>query len=137
MKNKLFLITALSVFMVQCKTTQTTGNMNISYEYVDGNGNLYAITSNTIVYDPITPEESSTGTYSGGEPYTVSIEQQHFDAIRKAIDNAITQTEDLTTERNKGNGTLVILPEKKTYILKMNSQSKKNIEDAIYLASKR
>lgn len=128
---------ALSFLMVQCKTSKTNTTMSTSYEYIDGSGNVYAISSNTIVYDPITPQESSTGTYSGGEPYTVTIEQQHFDAIQNAVNKAISNTNDQTTERNKGNGTLVVLPGKKTYIFKMNSESKKEIEDAIYLASKR
>lgn len=136
MRKSYFLIIVLGLMMIQCKTTKKNNAM-VSYEYVDGNGNVYAISSNTIVYDPITPEESSTGTYSGGEPYTVSIELQHFQAIQQAINNGIARTEDQTSQRNKGNGTLVILPSKTTYIFIMNSISKKEIEEAIYLASKR
>ena len=36
------------------------------YEYADGSANLYSLNGNTLSYDPVRPEESSTGTYSGG-----------------------------------------------------------------------
>ncbi len=108
-----------------------------SYEYVDGNGNLYAISSTTIVYDPITPEESSTGTYSGGEPYTITIEQKNFDQIVSVFKKVIAEKKGQTQTRSMGTGTLIVLPAKTTYIFEMNSDSKKEIEDVIRLMTKR
>ena len=108
-----------------------------SYEYVDGNGNLYAINHTSIVYDPVTPEESSTGTYSGGEPYVASLEQKQFDQIESVFKKVISQKEDQTDTRSMGTGTLVILPAKITYLFRMNSASKKEIEDVILLMTRR
>lgn len=108
-----------------------------SYEYVDGNGNVYAISNTSIVYDPVTPEESSTGTYSGGEPYVAPLEEKQFDQLEAVLKKVITQTSDQTTTRSMGTGTLIIMPAKTTYIFSMDSASKKEIEDVILLMTRR
>ncbi len=107
------------------------------YEYIDGSGNKYTITSTTITYDPMTPERSSSGTYSGGEPYTVNIEEKNFNDLKLVFKKCIDNKTGQTSERNKGTGMLIVLPERITYIFEMNSPQKKEIEDAIYLASHR
>ena len=108
-----------------------------NYEYIDGNGNLYVISSTTIVYDPITPEESSTGTYSGGEPYNITIDLKQFNNLENKFKKVMTNTDGQTKARNKGTGTLIILPKRTTYIFEMNSTQKKEIEDAIQLLTNR
>lgn len=108
-----------------------------SYEYVDGNGNLYAISNSSIVYDPVTPEESSTGMYSGGEAYTAPLEQKQFDQIEATFKKVIEHKEDISETRSMGTGTLIVLPSKKTYIFKMNSSSKKEIDEVIRLMTKK
>ena len=108
-----------------------------SYEYIDGNGNVYAISSTTIVYDPVTPEESSTGTYSGGEPYFASLEPKQFTDLEQTFQKAMADTNGQTTQRTMGTGTLMVLPAKITYIFGMNSAQKKSIEDAIKLVTQR
>lgn len=128
----LFIIPAL----VQCTTTRTNKTMT-SYEYVDGNGNLYAISNSSIVYDPVTPEESSTGMYSGGEAYTAPLEQKQFDQIEATFKKVIEHKEDISETRSMGTGTLIVLPSKKTYIFKMNSSSKKEIDEVIRLMTKK
>jgi hypothetical protein len=135
MKKLIFILITLP-FLVQCKTQQKNTVMS-SYEYVDGNGNLYAISTTSIVYDPVTPEESSTGTYSGGEPYIASLEQKQFDQIEAVFKKVISQTSDQTSNRSMGSGTLVLLPAKTTYIFSMNSASKKEIEEVILLMTRR
>jgi hypothetical protein len=39
----------------------------INYVYRDGNDNVFSISETEIKYRPVTKEESSSGTYSGGE----------------------------------------------------------------------
>ncbi len=108
-----------------------------SYEYIDGSGNVYAISSTAIVYDPVTQEESSSGIYSGGEPYNVTIESKQFDYLEKIFKTVIGITNGQTKERSKGTGMLIILPKYTTYIFEMNSIQKKEIEGAIKLLVQR
>lgn len=108
-----------------------------SYEYIDGNGNLYAISATSIVYDPITPEESSSGTYSGGEPYTAFIEEKQFNDLDETVKKCIGDQNGQTDTKKMGTGTLIMLPSKKTYHFEMNSWQKKSIEDAIKLVTRR
>lgn len=137
MKTSIYFLLIIVPFFVQCKTPQKNSNKMNSYEYIDGSGNLFAINSTTIIYDPITPEESSTGTYSGGEPYKINVESKQFEDLEKVFKKVIANTNGQTTERNKGTGTLVVLPERITYIFEMNSDSKKEIEEAIKMVTKR
>ena len=100
-----------------------------SYVYLDGSANRYLITSSSIVYDPITPEKSSTGMYSGGEPYTVNISEEQFDQLNSVFQKAIYNKVGQTELRGKGTGALVV--QDKTYIFEMNSAQKQEIENAI------
>ncbi len=133
--KRIFYVVILLPFLVQCTTTKKNNTMT-SYEYVDGNGNLYAINNTSVVYDPVTPEESSTGMYSGGEPYTAPLEQKQFDQIEATFKKAIENKADQTDTRSMGTGTLIVMPSKKTYIFKMNSGAKKEIEEVIKLMTK-
>lgn len=108
-----------------------------SYEYIDGNGNVYAISSTSIVYDPITPIESSTGTYSGGEPYFAAIEPKQYSDLVLVFNKCIDDPSGQSTTRSMGTGTLIVLPKKTTYIFEMNSSQKRLIEDAIKLVTQR
>jgi len=68
------------------------------YEYADGSANRYIIMPDRLEYDPVTPAESSTGTYSGGDPKSVSISAEQFEAIgqlfSKALDNKAVHIKD-------------------------------------------
>jgi len=136
MKKTLHILLLLP-FFYQCKTQEIKPAKMTSYEYVDGNGNLYAINNTSVVYDPVTPEESSTGMYSGGEAYTAPLEQKQFDQIQATFNKVVENKNDQTDVRSKGTGTLIVLPANKTYIFKMDSPSKKEMEEVIRLMTKR
>jgi phosphoribulokinase len=53
----------------------------IQYFYTDQNNNTYTITSAEVWYDPVTPNESSSGVYSGGEKAVVPISEDTFAEI--------------------------------------------------------
>lgn len=61
------------------------------YFYTDQNNNTYTISSSEVRYDPITPKESSSGVYSGGEKAVVPITQKTF---RKIVQLAETLQQD-------------------------------------------
>lgn len=79
------------------------------YQYSDGSANRYIITPNTLEYDPITPAESSTGTYSGGDPKTVSISVRQFEAIGQLFDKALGNKAVHIQDRMKTSGAISIV----------------------------
>lgn len=79
------------------------------YEYADGSANRYIITSDSLEYDPVTQAESSTGTYSGGEPKTVSLSAEQFKSIRQVIDKALANKAVHIQDRIKMSGAISIV----------------------------
>jgi hypothetical protein len=79
------------------------------YVYADGSANRYIITPDTLEYDPVTPEESSTGTYSGGDPKTVSISAEQFESIGQLFDKAIANKMVHIEDRIKTSGAISIV----------------------------
>jgi hypothetical protein len=79
------------------------------FQYADGAANLYLLRADSLEYRPVTPAESSTGIYSGGEPKTVPVPPPG---------------------RAKGTGWVAKGdgPEKQEVILAMNSPLKAQIE---------
>jgi hypothetical protein len=76
------------------------------YVYADGSANRYIITSDTLQYDPITPAESSTGTYSGGDPKAVAISPEQFESITQLFDKAFANKAVHIEDRMKTSGAI-------------------------------
>ena len=79
------------------------------YIYADGSANRYIITSSTLEYDPVTPAESSTGTYSGGDPKTVPISAEEFASISQLFDKAVANKAVHIQDRMKMSGSISIV----------------------------
>ena len=111
------------VFAISCVAD------SVQYEYADGNGNLYVITKRNLNYVPVKPEESSTGTYSGGQPKTMSLTTEQFESIREALEAGI-KSDNHIQDRVKMSGVISVIGEKdKTqYILTPGSPEIKTIE---------
>jgi hypothetical protein len=92
-------------------TTLIPGCMNTSvqYEYADGSANRYIITPTLLTYDPVKPEESSTGMYSGGEPAEVSLSKEEFEALQSLFDMAIANTAVHINDRIKTSGMITVI----------------------------
>lgn len=82
---------------------------DLRYVYADGSANRYIITADTLEYDPVTPEESSTGTYSGGDPKSVSISAEQFESIGQLFDKAIANKAVHIADRMKTSGAISIV----------------------------
>lgn len=67
--------------------------------YVDQNNNVYFITPTKIKYQPITPEESSSGTYSGGEPADLAIKIDAYNAVKAMANDIISNKKIQTNQR--------------------------------------
>ncbi len=132
-------------FLIQCKTPKLEKMKNESYQvinmdrldYLDGNGNKYSITPVSIIYDPITAAESSTGMYDGGEPYTISISVIEFEILQETAMNCINKKEGIIENRIKGSGMLIIEPGNKIFIFDMNSTQRAELENTIQSITKK
>lgn len=103
------------------------------YIYADGSANRYIITPTTLEYDPIKPEESSTGMYSGGDPKSISISAAQFDSIRDLLDKAIANKTIHIQDRMKTSGLIAVFKgdTQTQVILSPACEEKKAIEDML------
>lgn len=73
----------------------------------DGSGNHYGCRRDdagamTFVYDPVTPERSSTGTYSGGDPRNGPLTEAQAAALWREVEAAVANTSAHVEARAKG-----------------------------------
>ncbi|NJO88926.1 MAG: hypothetical protein HC831_08195 [Chloroflexia bacterium] len=103
----LLLITLFSSFTMKAQNHQHKNN-NMTLEYSDGNGNYYKITVDSIIYNPITKEMSSSGLYDGGDPVEKSITKVEFLAIRNEFEAIFNKKEIHIQHRMKTSGRLAV-----------------------------
>jgi len=88
----------------------------------DGNGNTYTIAPGILLYSPVTPANSSSGIYSGGNPAAAALSADEQKTLRILFDRALGAKESHSPARAKG--TMQLLLEEnvaKSAILKANS----------------
>jgi hypothetical protein len=101
------------------------------YQYADGAGNLYLLQPDSLAYRPVTPLESSTGTYSGGEPKTVPVPPAARERLVALLERALaTAQPPATPGRAKGTGWVAkgTGADAQEAVLAMNSPLKTEIE---------
>jgi hypothetical protein len=103
------------------------------YEYADGSGNRYVLSNATLRYIPVKPEESSTGMYSGGEPFEISLSADQIRELEQVFDNAILAQQSHTQDRAKMTGLIIksSQTESISVILESNAPEKKALENAL------
>ncbi|AEE47961.1 hypothetical protein Halhy_0047 [Haliscomenobacter hydrossis DSM 1100] len=105
----------------------------MQYRYIDGNNNAWNISKKWIEYKPISKVLSSSGNYSGGEPFQAKITTRQYRAIRSLLQNAMSNTAIHLPNRLMGSGTIIEFTEEDdqtaTCYLPMNSPEKAAIED--------
>lgn len=89
-------------------------NAQVNYIYSDGNSNSYNITETTINYDPIKKENSSSGTYSGGEAKSKTLSEKDFQKINTLFKEAISAKAEQQSDRVMQSGLLIHKKGKKT-----------------------
>lgn len=93
--------------------------------YLDLNNNAYYITEKKVVYDPMTPMESSSGEYSGGEPWEKEIDNDVYFEIENTFKKAIENKENHLEQRERIS---VLIKSKypgeqeRSYIIKPNNE---------------
>ena len=87
----------------------------------DGNGNLYEIGPTLLFYRPVSPMQSSSGLYSGGEPAALTLTAEMQSALQEAVHKAVAQKSDHISNREKGSYQVAIKQER--IILRRGSPS--------------
>lgn len=105
-------------------------NSSTYYQYADGNANVYIITSDSLEYIPVKPEESSTGIYNGGEPKKIALSIQEFRNVSGLLEAAKKNNAIHIPDRIKTSGMITTLSgdEKTNFILKPGSKEISTIE---------
>jgi len=117
------LIIILSILASSCM------NKSIHYEYADGSANLYLLSETELRYLPVTAGQSSTGSYSGGEPQTLSVTSAQFNELKELFDQALENTSIHLPERIKTSGMISVMgSSKKQCIIPPNCAEMKAIE---------
>lgn len=104
------------------------------FVYSDGNGNSFIVTQTALSYEPVSAKMSSSGFYSGGEPYQVVLKPNAKRKLESAFQACLKAPKsELDTERQKGTGFLSYQEQntKKSLIFKMNSKTKEKLETTL------
>jgi len=76
--------------------------------YGDGNGNQYLIEQDSIEYNPIKPQFSSSGIYDGGEYVKKKITPHQYETIASIFIKAMGNEASHVKNRVKGSGSITI-----------------------------
>jgi hypothetical protein len=103
---------SILIFLISINCYSQINNQNQKMNthklrYLDGSGNAYNITSDSISYNPISPEISSSGIYSGGKEVHKAIQEKDFVSLNLLFDNIFSNKKIQIGERIKTSGVLI------------------------------
>lgn len=111
MKTRILLLFAL-VFTVSFNMFGQGMEKEVSpidkIQFWDGNNNYYVVLPFKINYSPITPEESSTGEYSGGKAQSSKMKEGDFEKLAEDVKKIYDDEEIRIEKRTKGSVKLQI-----------------------------
>lgn len=99
----------------------------ISYEYVDGSGNVYRLSPSLIDYEPVQAEFSSSGIYSGGKAVKKSLHPDEYEKISHILHAAINNDAIHIKNRLMGSGMIVIRQQTNRTIILLAQNAKEKI----------
>jgi len=97
----------------------------MNYTYSDGNNNVYKILNGYLSYSPMTANESSSGSYSGGKAFKKELSKIDLMRFVDVLERAIWNSDDHINKRAMGSGCIIknIGQDKTVIFLKMNSET--------------
>lgn len=124
---------SLFLLLVQFTLISCMSTASDNYQYADGSGNVYRLSSGTLEYVPVTPERSSSGIYSGGEPQKADVTTEQFGDLKKLFEKAISDTPAHQQDREMMTGLIVVEGKSDTLriVLKKDSPHRVQIETAL------
>jgi hypothetical protein len=107
---KYILISPLLLFIMgaACKTMKPT-----QYRYSDSSANTWKISIDSVEYIPMTPEMSSSGMYSGGNPVKKQISKSDYNKVKSEINNIVMNISIQIKDRTKLSGVITIIEDQK------------------------
>lgn len=106
------------------------------YRYIDGKNNVWEISNGIVEYKPISKELSSSGEYSGGQPFQSKITSDQFLTIQAMLQKALSNPAIHLQNRLMGSGTIIELLTEHIDLascyLPMKSNEKTAIEDWLH-----
>ncbi len=131
----IILIAGCDVTKKRNKEVAATGNTwyQKDYVYSDGSANRYVFSKNGFEYFPVSPAESSSGTYSGGTYIKKIPELSLFYAVVDNIKMAYDIKADHTDTRQMGSGLIEIRENgsQTKFMIKMGFKSQQTIEKVL------
>jgi len=104
----IYLMLIANFFACNAKIIKQKDKMQISkLVYIDGSGNTYNITTDSISYIPITPEMSSSGFYNGGSEKHNLINKADYQNLIVLFDSIFKDKKIQIQNRIKTSGVLV------------------------------
>lgn len=94
----------LTIFVINMILSGCTNNSMDMYSYSDGSGNTYFISETSLIYNPVTLLESSSGEYSGGSPAEVSLTTEDYEMLKDLLESAINNPQDQIENREMMSG---------------------------------
>jgi hypothetical protein len=133
------LIAGCGVSKKRNKEVAATGNdwYLKNYTYADGNANRYVFSKNGFEYFPVSPAESSSGSYDGGRYIKKLPDLNQFYELVDIIKASFEATVDHNQNREKGTGLIEVRGVDNnlvnTWILKYNAPSQEKLEAQLKL----
>jgi hypothetical protein len=132
---KILLLSPVLLLLLTCcaptKPKPKVMERGLSYRYADGSANVYEFRGNTVAYLPVTPAESSSGLYSGGDPKTVTIGVADQEKLVQLLEQALAATAQHQIAREKMTGRVEKAVEgsaEQSVVLRRDSTLKAEIE---------
>ncbi len=97
--------------------------------FVDQNNNVYTIEKKWVDYQPIKPEQSSSGTYSGGHEAKVIITEKIFEELSELANEIAANKKGHTTKRQMLTAMIYLTIDEQTYkYILSNSAERRRFE---------
>lgn len=110
-------ISLLSVFIAVAILFNGCQKKPMVVSFLDGNNNLYryAVEQQRLEYKPVLARDSSSGTYSGGRPWGVTLGRAASERFLQTVKKAFQDTDAHSSIRIKGSSQLYIYYSRNSY----------------------
>jgi hypothetical protein len=104
--------------------------------YINALGSTYTLQPDSLTYDPMKPERSSSGMADGGDPAARAITSGEYQSLKARFEAAIAAKDQHIKTRLKGCGTISVETDGKSaaYFLAMDSPLKSALEASLKTA---
>lgn len=98
------------------------------FDYIDGNNNIYHISPRLLNYEPITPNQSSSGIYSGGHAVKKQLSNKNYQLLINTVQAALNNKTIQIKQRLMGSAMIVYDNKKTTVLLKHDAKETQSLD---------